>query len=185
MTAGRFVEVKGHRFLLDALAQLPVRLNDRPVRLLLLGDGILGPRLREQAARLGVDERIVWAGWQSDPAPFYEIADLVVFPSLEQETLGNVILEAWAHRKPIVVSRFRGAREITRDGVDAWQVPCEDAIELAAGVRHVAGQPGLAAAMAEQGFDQVRRDFSRAAVAGAYIDLYGELRRRQGRRDVA
>ena len=185
MTAGRFVEVKGHGLLLDALARLPERLDGRPVRLLLLGDGVLERPLRERAARLGIGDRVVWTGWQTDPASFYEVADQVVFPSREGETLGNVILEAWAHGKPIVVTQFRGAREITRHGVDAWQVPCEDVSALAEGIRHVASDPGLAAALAGRGYERVRLDFSRAAVAGQYIELYGELRRRQGRRDVA
>jgi len=58
--------------------------------------GVLGPSLRAQAAQAGLNRRILWVGWQSDPAPYYQLADLVVFPSREEETLGNVILETWA-----------------------------------------------------------------------------------------
>jgi glycosyltransferase involved in cell wall biosynthesis len=185
LTAGRFVEVKGQRYVLDALARLPAELDGRPLRLVMLGEGVLGDALRHQAAQLAIQDRIVWTGWQNDPAPFFDLADQVVFPSLDRETFGNVILEAWAHRRPIVVSRFRGAREITHHGIDAWQVPCEDAQALALGIRHVAEDPGLAASLAMRGYERVRADFSRAAIADQYIALYRDLVDRVSRRGIA
>ncbi|MCU7946525.1 MAG: glycosyltransferase, partial [Candidatus Thiodiazotropha sp. (ex Cardiolucina cf. quadrata)] len=81
MTPGRFVPFKGHRFLLDALARLPASLAGRPVWQVILGDGPLKDALHEQAKRSGVENRIVWTGWQLDPDSYYRLADLIVFPS--------------------------------------------------------------------------------------------------------
>lgn len=145
------------------------------MRLLLLGDGPLAGALRAQACTLGVDERIVWAGWQTDPAPWFELADLVVFPSRDAETLGNVILEAWSHARPLVATAFRGAREITRHGEDAWVVPCDDAGALAAGIEFVSGDPGLAAQMVQAGRARVEHDFSAPVIIEQYCDLYRQL----------
>ncbi len=164
--AGRFIPVKGHRLLLEALARLP------RVWLVLLGAGPLEGELRRMAQRLGVDARIVWAGWQGDPSPFYALADLVVFPSLERETLGNVVLEAWAHRRAVVVTRFRGAREITRHGIDAWQVPCGDARALARGIGRVLEDDALRSALAEAGHRRILTEFSEEKVVSAYLALY-------------
>lgn len=175
VTAGRLIEVKGQRYLLDALARLPAEVAGRRPRLLMLGDGpLLGP-LREQARQLGVDDRVVWLGWQSEPAPWFQLADLVVFPSRDAETLGNVILEAWSHGKPLVASAFRGAREIARHGEDAWVVPCDDAGALAAGIDTVLRDPALAAALARAGRERVTRDFGEAAIIARYRELYRQL----------
>jgi glycosyltransferase involved in cell wall biosynthesis len=175
VTAGRFVPVKGHDDLIAAFARLPRAIRDRPLILLMVGDGPLAGELKRQAEALGVRDRIVWTGWQTDPGPFYDAADLVVFPSLEQETLGNVILEAWAHGKPLVTSAFPGALEITREGEDAVRVPCRDPVALAGAIADVLADERGMAALARAGHARVTRDFSRAAVVGQYRALYDQL----------
>lgn len=175
VTAGRFVEVKGHRDLLAAIARLPARLDDRPLKLVMVGDGILGDALRDQAKQLAISDRIVWAGWQTDPGAYYDMADLVVFPSLDRETLGNVILEAWAHRRPLVTTLSRGAREITRHGEDAWCVPCNDPDALAAGIMTVLKDETLSAAMVEHGEHKVHRQFGQEAIVNQYSTLFDSL----------
>ena len=175
MTAGRFVPVKGHRHLLKALSLLPPEFAGRPLCLVLVGDGVLGPKLKEQAEQAGISDRIHWAGWQTDPGPYFQLADLVVFPSLDEETLGNVILEAWAWARPLVTSNFRGAREIARHGEDAWCVPCGDAAELARGIEEVLRDPALAAAMVARGRERVQAEFGRESIMDRYLELYGNL----------
>lgn len=175
VTAGRLIDVKGHRYLVDALSRLPPEIDGQRLRLVVLGDGDLAAPLAEQARQAGVADRILWAGWQHDPAPWFHVADMVVFPSRDAETLGNVILEAWAYGKPLVASAFRGAREITRPGEDAWVVPCDDGAALAAGIEHVIRNPGLQRQMVANGLARIERDFSEAAVIAQYRALYAQL----------
>ena len=178
MAIGRFVPVKGHVYLLEALSRLPDRIGGRPLRLLFLGDGVLESRLRLQAEQEGLADRIVWTGWQKNPGLYYQLADLVVFPSLDGETLGNVILEAWAWSKPLVTSRFRGAREIAHHGEDAWCVPCGDGPALAQGIQEVLRDPHLTATLVEGGRKQVRTKFGRAQITDRYLELYSLLTRK-------
>lgn len=175
MTPGRLVPVKGQRYLLEALSHLPRELNGRPVRLLILGDGPLAGELKGLVRELGEEQRVVWTGWQSDPAPFFRMADLIAFPSLEQETFGNVILEAWAYRKPLVTAAFRGAREIVCPNEDALLVPCEDGKLMAEGIRRLMAEPGLCGELTEAGARRLEQDFSKQAVMRQYIELYTQL----------
>ncbi|MFZ1576528.1 MAG: glycosyltransferase [Chromatiaceae bacterium] len=175
VSAGRFVPVKGLTHLVEALARLPQTIADRPVRLVLLGDGPLGPALRRQAEAAGTGDRLHWAGWQREPGPYFQMADLVVFPSLEEETLGNVILEAWTWSRPLVTSLFRGAREIARHGEDAWCLPCGDARALAKGIGIVLGDDQLRQDLARAGQARVRADFARDPIMARYRDLYRQL----------
>jgi glycosyltransferase involved in cell wall biosynthesis len=175
LAPGRFVPVKGHADLLEALALLPREIGGRPLRLILLGDGVLRPELERRAAQLGIADRLVWPGWRNDPGPFLRLADLVVFPSLEEETLGNVILDAWAWGRPLVTALFRGAREIARHGEDAWCVPCGDPKALAAGIRTLLNDPDLAAALTARGGQRVTAEFGRGPIMRQYCDLYRRL----------
>nr|WP_093188666.1 glycosyltransferase [Thiocapsa sp. KS1] len=175
VTLGRLVGFKGHRHLVDAMALLPETIDGRPLRLIIVGDGPLRPDLHRQTMEVGQEKRILWTGWQKDPSAYLQMADLVVFPSLDEEPMGNVILEAWAWRKPLVTANFRGAREIVRHGEDGWAVPCADAVALAGGIREVLSDPPLRSGLAERGHARVQRDFSRNAILDQYLALYREL----------
>jgi len=175
LTPGRFVPVKGQRTLLEAMARLPATLSGRRLRLAMLGDGPLAAELRQQARSVGIDDRIIWAGWQTETAPWYALADLVVFPSREQEALGNVVLEAWAHGRPLVTTLFRGAREIATHGEDAWCVPCDDPAALAEGLRQVIADESLQRALVAGGRATLARNFSETAVMSQYEAVYRQL----------
>ena len=178
LTPGRFVPVKGHEYLLQALGRLKgYRKDGRPWRLILLGDGPLKDRLQGLVRGLGLVDRVVFPGWRQDPGPFYQLADLVVFPSLEEETLGNVVLEAWSYGKPVVCTEFRGAMEITNDGQDVLRVPCRSPELLARAMATVMGDQKLAASLAENGMKRIVTDFDRKKILSRYQEIYEFLLR--------
>ena len=100
---------------------------------------------------------------------------MVVYPSRDAETLGNVIFEAWAYGKPLVATAFLGAREIARHGEDTWVVRCDDGAALAAGMEYVIRHPDLRLDMVRQGFARTEREFSEATVIRQYRELYAHL----------
>jgi len=186
MTFARFVPVKALPVLLDAIAKLPELIADRPVRMVIVGDGPDKENLLTQARQLDIEDKIIWAGWQTEPAPYYQLADLVVFPSNEEETLGNVILEAWSYAKPLLTTRSRGGRELTQHAETreltqhaetAWQVDCGDSEGLAAGICEMLADKTLCQTMITNGQQQLEQTFSKAAVLKAYRDLYKNLLR--------
>lgn len=175
MCLGRLVPVKGICYLIEAISQLPKTINGRPVLLIVLGKGELEQRLRQLAEQLEINDRIRWAGWQTEPGPFYQLADVVVFPSLEQETLGNIILESWSHSRPILCSQFPGAIELTRHGQDAWQVPCRDSRALAQGIQNLLQDDDLRNNLAKNGHNRALTEFNRERIVHAYLELYRGL----------
>lgn len=175
LAAGRCVPVKAWDVLLAALAQLPAQISGRPLALLLLGDGPLRPALQQQAQQLGLAGRVHFAGWQDDPAPYYELADVVVFPSRPTEALGNIILETWAHGRALVTTDSSGARELVCPEKDAVRVPCEDPAALGAAIARLLRDDALRFALAQAGRARAGRDFDRATVVGTYLDLYRQL----------
>lgn len=175
VTAGRLIDVKGQATLIDAFSQLPAELGGKRLRLAMLGDGPLREALETQARQLGVAERVHFAGWQHDPSQWFHLADMVAFPSRDAETLGNVILEAWAYGKPLACTAFRGAREIARHGRDAWVSPCDDAPALAAGMREVITNEALQRDLVRAGARRIEAEFSEAAVIDQYRALYAQL----------
>lgn len=122
---------KGLFFLLRAL---PILQKDGPLTLTVIGRDPFGPVYR-LAEKLRVTERVRLIGPVNDPRPFYQEADLLVLPSI-YEPFGNVVLEAMASGLPVVVSRFVGAAEWVRPGINGMVVnEPENPEELADAIR--------------------------------------------------
>ena len=103
---GRLVGVKGLDLLLDAFA----RWNKPGYRLVLVGEGRERDALVKQAATLGIEDRILFAGFSSGAELYawYEMADFFVLPS-RYEPFGAVVNEALVYGCPVVASRYIGA----------------------------------------------------------------------------
>lgn len=98
---GRFYRQKNHSFLLEVFAAL---LRSAPeARLLLVGAGELEPAIREQAAALGLTERVIFAGVRADVSALLSAMDVFVFPSFF-EGMPNTVIEAQASGLPCVVA---------------------------------------------------------------------------------
>ncbi|MFZ1059331.1 MAG: glycosyltransferase family 4 protein, partial [Candidatus Rokuibacteriota bacterium] len=105
----------------------------RESRLVVVGKGEQAP-YRALAARLGVAERIVWAGAQPTVEQYYAAADAVALPAL-YEPFGNVHLEALASGLPVLASARAGGSEVVSQGRNGWIVQNpEDAGQIREGL---------------------------------------------------
>jgi glycosyltransferase involved in cell wall biosynthesis len=179
MTPGRFVPFKGHRYLLDALARLPKEIEGRPIWQIILGDGPLKEDLHQQAEQLNLNQRIIWTGWQLNPDPYYRLADVIVFPSTNAEPFGNVIIEAWGYKRPLVTSASMGAREVVVDGQDGLLFECESASSLSTRIEHALKDPSLRQSMAECGLRRAQQEFGKQPIMQTYLELYRDLLSKQ------
>ncbi len=115
--AGRLVEGKGLRALIDAVSALA------NTRLFIVGEGPLKTELAERAAKAG--GRVEFVGYVPDLGPWYHLADAVVLPSA-MEAFPLMLLEAAACGTPAVASRAGGIPEIISDGQTGLLVPPRD-----------------------------------------------------------
>jgi glycosyltransferase involved in cell wall biosynthesis len=129
---GRLIFNKGQQVLLEALAKL----HDEAVsfRLLLVGDGPMEQQLRRQAAELGIESVVEFAGARDDVAELLKRADIFVRPSFT-EGMSLAVLEAMSAALPVVATDVAGSRELIRPGVDGLIVPPGDVPALAQALR--------------------------------------------------
>src|SRR5690606_23545500 len=82
--------------------------------LLVVGAGGYEPELRAQAKGL---ERVRFVGWvnQGSIGPYYRHAIAVCAPSITYETFGLVVVEAYAHRTPVIARRLGPLPEVVEE----------------------------------------------------------------------
>jgi PEP-CTERM/exosortase A-associated glycosyltransferase len=105
------------------LAALPAILSRHPeVRVLLVGGGFEDARLRDQATRLGIADRVVFTGRvpHAEVTRYYGLVDLLVYPRKAMRLTHTVTplkpLEAMAQGRLLAASDVGGHRELIRDG---------------------------------------------------------------------
>jgi len=116
---GRLIEKKGFVHLLDAAAVLE---GSSPLeRLVFLGDGPLGPELRERADKLGLGGKVEWLGSRppGEVRALLERADLLAMPCVvardgDRDSSPVVVKEALAMEVPVVASDGFGIDEVVR-----------------------------------------------------------------------
>jgi glycosyltransferase involved in cell wall biosynthesis len=116
----RLREEKGNRYLLEAAAEV---LKVFPkTYFLLVGDGPLMNELRQLAQQLGIEQNVIFTGFQQDVASMLSIFDIKVIASL---TEGHplALLEAMAMGKAVVSTEVGGIKEILREREAGLLVP--------------------------------------------------------------
>lgn len=138
--ASRLVEGKGWRVLLKAFAAIAAEKELENCRLILAGSGVDAEGIRNLASELGLGDRVDLIGAQKPAqlADFYRTLDLFVFPTLFEESLGMVGIEAMACGIPVVASASGGVSGYIRDGVDGFLVPPGDMNALAQAILNIA-----------------------------------------------
>jgi glycosyltransferase involved in cell wall biosynthesis len=169
LALGRLHPNKAFDVLIEAMAEVP------DAYLWIAGSGPLERYLKQHAATLGLAGRTRFLGWRDDTAALLAAADVMVCPS-RHEPLGNVVLEGWAHRRPVVAAASQGPSELIEDRVTGLLVPVDQAAPLAAAIRACLSDGKLAAELAEAGHAAYQARFTREAVVRAYLDFFDRVR---------
>jgi glycosyltransferase involved in cell wall biosynthesis len=168
LAAGRLHPNKAFDTLLRALAPLP------GAYLWLAGEGPLEAELKQLADKLGVTQRVRFLGWRNDIPALLAAADTLVCPS-RSEPLGNVIIEAWAHGKPVVAAESAGPKALIDSGKTGVLVGIDDVGALADALRDVLRDKGLAARLVAGGRTAYERSFTETAVVRRYLDFFARV----------
>jgi glycosyltransferase involved in cell wall biosynthesis len=168
---GRLTEQKGLPYLLSAAAEIG-RLYPE-VLFMIVGDGDLGPQLREQAGRERLTN-VVFAGYQRDVPRFLSLFDVFVLPSL-WEGLPVAVVEAMAAGKPVVATRVGGTPEAVVDGTTGYIVEPRSVPQLVGRLGDLIRNPELRRRLGRAGRERVMEYFSASTMVKRTEELYLDL----------
>jgi glycosyltransferase involved in cell wall biosynthesis len=155
---------KNHPLLLQAFS----RVAKPGARLMFVGEGAGREDLAALAGELDVADQVIFAGFHSDPTPFYKTADLFVLSS-DYEGFGNVIVEAMACGTSVVSTDCpSGPGEILDGGRYGRLVPVGDVHAMARAIEAGLQDPTPEAVLLSRA-----RDFAPDKAAARYLELLG------------
>jgi glycosyltransferase involved in cell wall biosynthesis len=150
--SGRLLRGKGLETLLEAFARVAGEAGDLALALVGSGEGqtlSVEDELKRRVAEGGLAGRVLFAGRVERVEDTLRAADLFVFPSVF-EALGIALVEAAACGLPALASRTGGIVDVVEDGRSGLLVAPGDAVELASGLRALAGDAARRAELGKE-----------------------------------
>jgi glycosyltransferase involved in cell wall biosynthesis len=174
LIVGRLSREKDHITLLQAFQDVLRSGPERPVHLVIVGEGPERPRIEEALRSLGLERSVFLTGHQPSVEPWYALADFSVLSSLTEGS-PNALLEAMAAGVPSVATRVGGVPEIASDGETALLVEANDRRAMAGALSRLISDTALAGRLALQGRQHVLSHYSPEARMQTLCGIYGRV----------
>ncbi|MBD3295856.1 MAG: glycosyltransferase [Candidatus Omnitrophica bacterium] len=171
VSMGRFVEVKGFRFFINAAVDQVRKRDD--VFFLLAGEGPLRPVYKALINNAGASDRIKLVRWQEETADILGDADIFVLPSLN-EGMGRVVVEAMYFKKPVIATRVGGVPSLVGDDAGILVPPASEK-DISSALDILFSEPKKRKDMGDAGRKRVLEGFSCDRMISELDRLYSRL----------
>ena len=163
---------KGHRYLIGAAAAVIREVPD--ARFVIVGEGELEAKLREQIRDLHLEKHVLLAGFRADALSLQKSFDLFVLSSVT-EGMGSVLLDAMEIGQGIVTTTAGGIPEVVVDERTGVLVPPRDPAALATAIVRLLKDPERRARLGAAARERVRTSFSAERMVQGTLDAYVRL----------
>jgi len=174
---GRLSPEKGHMLFLAMAREIVTKIPD--ARFLVVGHGPQRAALEAQARALSLEHHVLFVGLRTDMQRIYAATTVLTLCS-STEGMPNVILEAFAHSRPVVATRVGGVPEVVTDGVDGFIVE-QRVDELVTATMRLLLDPALRHEMGRRGRQKIEDEFDFRGRTMKLEALYASLTRSDAR----
>lgn len=166
---------KGHEYFIDAAARVRSRAKD--VTFLIVGEGPEEARLRSYVVSLGLAQQVRLLGFRDDLLNVFRSLDLFVIPSVEGDTIPQVLMQALAMGLPVVSTTVGSIPDVVQDGRTGFVVPPRNADALAERILTLLDDPARRTEMGRRGRALVEQEYSLSRMLDRLEDVYRQVAR--------
>lgn len=148
--------------------------NKINAKLLLVGDGPELEGYRKLVNSLGIKEKVIFAGYQSDITLYYQLMNVFSLVSA-REAFGLVLAEAMLNKLPILATRVGGIKYIVEDQQTGLLVEPFQIEEIAEKLEYLYQHPDLRVQMGKKGYKKAMNEYTEKIYISCIKKLYAEL----------
>lgn len=149
---------KGHEYFIEAARQILAKRDD--VTFIIVGEGPEEQRIRRLIEQLGLTAQIRMLGFRDDLLNVFRSLDVFVIPSVEGDTIPQVLMQALAMGLPVVSTTVGSIPDVVSEAETGFVVAPRDAQALADRVLPLLDDAGLRARIGANGRALVERSYS-------------------------
>lgn len=176
--SGKLTKYKGVKYLIQAAKNINATIG-------IAGDGPQMENLRKLARELRTNN-VKFFGFidNHDLIKLYYRADICVVPSVWDEPLGLVVLEAMATKNPVIVTRKGGIPLAVKEGINGLFIRPRNVKEIIEKVNFLLNNEELRKKMGERARKTILERFTWNKIAQRYEKIYQKFRKRADLRDT-
>jgi len=166
----RILEQKGPQFLVQSI---PMVLGEvKNTTFVIVGDGPYLPELKTLADKQGISSNVIFCKFVDELPPYYNSCDIVAVPTIREEGLPLVVLEAMSCGKPVVASKLGGIEQVIRDGTNGFLVKPKDVNGLASSIIRLLRDKSLCKEIGNNNRKEILRGYSLEKMAKDTVEAY-------------
>lgn len=178
-STGRMLDDNHKRFS-DLIASFHLLVQqDLPVKLVLVGDGPLRAHYQEQVNELGLNEKVVFTGYQGDVALYYSIFDIFTLVSAF-EAFGLVLAEAMLHKLPVVATNVGGMRYIVDHEKTGFLVESKNVSQITEALKKLVTNTEMRTVFGTNGYNKAFELYTEERYVNEVARLYEEVLHKKG-----
>ena len=166
---------KGHEYFVEAARIIAGARDD--VTFLIVGEGPEERTIQRQIEQRGLTARIRMLGFREDLLDVFRSLDVFAIPSVEGDTIPQVLMQALAIGLPVVSTTVGSIPDVVIEGQTGFVVPPRDASALADRIAALLHEPALRTRMGVAGRALVERSYSIEKMLTRLEGLYQKLAR--------
>ena len=171
-TVGSLRPVKNQSLLFNACKVILHHFDQ--VEVLIVGEGPLESKLKQEVQTLGLSGKIHFAGVQPNIPEILNALDVFVLPS-RSEGMPNAVLEAMACGIPVIATAVGGTPEVVEDGKSGILIASEDEPHLVQVLKELIQNHEKRLAIGIEGRRRILSHFSLKKMVSEYQALYESL----------
>jgi len=169
IAVGRLETVKGHKYLIDAVANL--REQHPELRAVIVGEGRIQDDLEAQIAQHNLQDIVKLAGFRKDIQDLLLSSDFYLMPSLS-EGLPYALLESATTGLPALVSEVGGMAALLDHMETAYLAQPEDSDSLTEGLAFLLNNPEKTAQLGKAIYNLVKAEYSLEGMVDRTLEIY-------------
>lgn len=176
LSVARLEYKKGLDILIKAFSKILKMFNRESLKLVIVGDGPERTYLKKLTEKLRITNSVIFAGFQphENVNIYYDAADIFVLPSRE-ESFGIVLLEAMAHKLPLIGADNGGIKDIINHGINGLLFKTGDANSLVSALIYLIKNEKERIDMGNRGVHLVWSEYNSEKIYSILNNIYASL----------
>jgi len=121
-----------------------------------------------------LEEKVNFYEWTDDISKFLNVSSMLVCPS-RHEPFGNVIVEAWAHKIPVIVADTGGPKIMVKNKINGLKFQKEDMFDLIKQIKLLESNLTLKKKIITNGYKDFKKNYSEELIIKKYLNFFNKI----------
>ena len=171
-SVGLLTKRKGFSVLIESINIILERNKNLNFQLFIIGEGEDRNKLESMIDEFGLNDFIHLIGFRNNVLNYVNDFDLFILPSISNEDMPYVIIEAMMLKKPVIATNVAGIPEEVIDGKTGLVVTPGSKNELAIAIEHLLSNDEIRLSYGENGYNRFNVNFRYEVIMEKYKELF-------------